>query len=224
MKPTTSLLFLLLAAGLPEVLGSCICGAASGGERGEWVELFDGRSLDGWTPVGGRYDGAAHWRVEDGALVGSEGAGGAGGLLYTLGAYDDFELELEARLTYPFDSGIFLRMRPPETGLKGLQVTLDHRPGGEVGAIYADGYLHHNPEGAERVRTGDWNRYRVSCRGEDAEVVFWINGEQVTRYRLPAGSEGFARSGLIGLQVHGSRDDPPGSRVSFRNLRVRRLE
>ncbi len=26
---------------------------------GDWEELFDGKSLDGWTATGGRYDGKA---------------------------------------------------------------------------------------------------------------------------------------------------------------------
>jgi hypothetical protein len=34
--------------------------------EGDWVALFDGKSLDGWT----QRNGAADYRIEDGAIVG----------------------------------------------------------------------------------------------------------------------------------------------------------
>ena len=63
---------------------------------GDWIELFDGSSLDGWTTTGGRYDGKAEWTVEGGAIVGREGAGGSGGLIYTEKEYENFEIEFDA--------------------------------------------------------------------------------------------------------------------------------
>jgi hypothetical protein len=86
------------------------------------VQLFDGQSLRGWVTRGGRYDGNARWSVEDGCIVGRQGPGGEGGLLYTEKRYTSFEFSLEVKLDYPFDSGVFLRMAPEG---KGAQVTLD---------------------------------------------------------------------------------------------------
>jgi len=185
-----------------------------------WTTLFDGRTLDGWVTKGGRYDGNARWTVEDGAIVGREGPNHAGGLLYTAKRYRNFELELDAFVTWPFDSGIFLRMRPDA---KGAQVTLDYRPGGEVGGIYADGWWYHNPAGAAAFKRDGWNRFRVRCAGDPMHVQVWMNGVLLTDYRFPEDAPGFARDGLIGLQVHGARADPASSRVMFRNLRVREL-
>jgi hypothetical protein len=34
---------------------------------------------------------------------------------------------------------------------------------------------------------------------------------------------GYASTGLIGVQVHGSRDDPPSNRAQFRRIRIREL-
>ena len=42
-------------------------------------------------------------------------------------------------------------------------------------------------------------------------------------YRIPEGLDTFARSGRIGIQVHGGRDDPEDAAVRFKNLRVREL-
>lgn len=190
--------------------------------EGDSVALFDGETLEGWTTRGGRYDGNARWSVEEGAIVGRQGPEKAGGLLYTEREYRNFLVSLETRIDYPFDSGVFLRMVPPGGG-KGQQVTLDFRPGGEVGAIYADGFLEHNEAGVARFRREAWNEVVVRCVGRDAQVTAWLNGERLVDYRTPPGTEGFAEAGRIGLQVHGGADTPESQRAMFRNVRIREL-
>jgi thiamine biosynthesis lipoprotein len=184
--------------------------------------LFDGATLAGWTPRGGRYDGDAVWTVEDGAIVGRTGPNGEGGLLYTEKEYAGFELELETWIDHPFDSGVFLRMLPPATGLKGPQVTLDYRDGGEIAGIYADGWWQHNVEAKAAFRAGDWNHLAIRCTGSEPRVDVWLNGSLVTSWTLPAGTEGFAERGRIGVQVHdaGERSD---NAARFRQLRIREL-
>ncbi|MEZ5978587.1 MAG: DUF1080 domain-containing protein [Planctomycetota bacterium] len=198
--------------------------SAAARARGERVRLFDGETLEGWTTKGGRYDGDARWSVEDGALTGRTGEGGEGGLIYTTRSFTSFDLELECKLDYPYDSGVFVRMLPPDSGLKGAQVTLDHREGGEIAAIYADGFLEHNTEAEAKFRKNDWNRVRVRCTGFDPRIQVWINGEPVTDYRLPAGTPGFATRGLIGLQVHPADAEAAKRRVQFRNILVEELD
>lgn len=185
-----------------------------------FTSLFDGKSLDGWVTRGGRYDGDAIWSVEDGAITGREGKDHAGGLIYTARPYQCFILSLEAKVDFPFDSGIFLRMSPHG---RGAQVTIDNHPTGEVGAIYSDGFLQHNESAREKVRQGDWNRFEVRCTGLDMRIEVWLNGEKIADYAQPKGAEGFAPTGLIGLQVHGDRNDPAGSTVRFQDVRVREL-
>jgi len=187
-------------------------------EEPGFTPLFDGQSLTGWVTTGGRYDGTARWTVEDGCIVGRQGENGAGGLLYTERRYASFEVRLEVKLDQPFDSGVFLRMAPEG---KGAQVTLDWREGGEIGAIYSDGFLQHNEGGAARFKKDDWNDVRVRCTGFDMRIEVWLNGDKLTDFALPAGTPGYAPTGLIGLQVHGERDDTGAAR--FRNVRVREL-
>jgi hypothetical protein len=182
--------------------------------------IFDGRSLDGWVTKGGRYDGDASWTVEDGAICGREGPGHAGGLLYTSRRHACFLLSLEVWMTRPNDSGIFVRMAPEG---RGAQVTLDDRDDGEVGAVYSDEFLAHNTTARARWRPQAWNRVEVRVTGRDLRVEAWINGEKTTDHRVPAGTPGFAPTGLVGLQVHGNRDDPPGTVVRFRDVRIREL-
>jgi hypothetical protein len=200
---------------------ACNSSGSSEADAG-WVELFDGRTLDGWTTVGGRYDGHARWTVEEGAITGRQGPNREGGLIYTQGVYGDFELELDLYIDWPFDSGIFLRMLPPDTGLKGMQVTVDARDGGECGGLYADGWVLHCPEGWEHFRKDDWNRFRVVCEGQPMSVQAWVNGQALVDHTLES-AEGYAAEGRIGLQVHGGEDVPLPTKVQFRNIRVRPL-
>jgi len=197
-----------------------LCPAPAGDEPG-FRPLFDGKSLSGWVTRGGRYDGAARWTVEDGCLVGRQGPSGEGGLLYTDKPYASFELRLETKLDFPFDSGVFVRMVPPERELKGAQVTLDWHDDGEIGAIYADGFLQHCEAGKAKFKKDEWNDLRVRCTGFDMRLEFWLNGEKLTDFQQPADAPGYAPTGLIGVQVHGGRDDTGTAR--FRNLRIREL-
>ncbi len=186
-----------------------------------WENLFDGESLAGWTTEGGRYDGPAEcWSVRDGVIEGREASGGRGGLLYTEREFQNVEFECDVFLSYPYDSGVFVRMRPrPEP--RGAQLTLDYRPNGEVGGIYSDGWLYHNPGPKQRWKKDEWNHVRVRCVGRSMHLTMWLNGELVTDYRIPEGSGEFSPSGKIGIQVHGGGDRSGFAR--FRNLRVREL-
>jgi hypothetical protein len=178
--------------------------------------LFDSATLSGWVTKGGRYDGKAIWSVEDGAIVGRVGPGKAGGLIYTDRDWHSFELELETRIDWPFDSGVFVRMTPDA---KGAQLTLDWRPGGEVGGVYSDGWLRHCEGGVEHFVKDDWNHVRVRSTGRDFRLQMWVNGHQLTDYRLPPGEEGYAATGKIGLQVHGGLE-PEGHAARFRAIRL----
>ena len=175
------------------------CASTAPSSSGTWIDLFDGKTLNGWVTHGGHYDGDAGWTVENGAITGRQGPKGEGGLIYTARPYTEFELELDVKMDEPFDSGIFVRMAPVG---RGAQVTLDLVPDGEVGAIYSDAFLQHNATARARYKNGQWNHFRVQCTGADMHIQTWMNGEEIVDYAVPPNSPGFAPAGLIGLQVH----------------------
>ena len=80
---------------------------------GDWRELFDGRSLDGWRAS----EHADTWRVEDGALVAQ---GPRSHLFYEgpVGHHDfrNFELQAQVRTQKGCNSGIFLHTQYQPSG------------------------------------------------------------------------------------------------------------
>ncbi|MDA1267106.1 MAG: DUF1080 domain-containing protein, partial [Planctomycetota bacterium] len=197
-----------------------VCALASNPAPEGWENLFDGETLNGWTTTGGRYDGPAIWSVVDGTIHGKENEQGQGGLIYTEREYRNVEFECEAFISHPFDSGVFVRMRPrPEP--RGAQLTLDYRDGGEIGGIYSDGWMFHNPDAKAKWNKDEWNHVRVRCVGQPMHLMLWLNGELVTDYRMPEGAGKFSESGKVGLQVHGGGVE--GGYAQFKNIRAREL-
>jgi len=208
------------------LLGLVLLGLGSALRAGEdepgFSPLFDGKSLAGWTVIGGK---AAAWGVENGSLV-SFGEGG--GWLGTKRDYADFVLKLEFRLTAESNSGVYLRA-PAETShisRTGMEIQLldeTHpryktiQPWQRTGAIY------HvvAPEPGHLKPTGEWNTMEI--RAEGTHVVIRLNGATVVDDRIDAHPELAAehtglkrKTGRIGLQSHNGR-------VEFRNVFVKSL-
>ncbi len=105
---------------------------------GDWIPLFDGRTLRGWhtnrTRVG--HGTGGRWRVEDGAITGTQDPPGNGGLLLTDDTFADFELALEIKPDWGIDSGLFVRSTPAG---QAFQITVDYFTGGYVGQVYGEG-------------------------------------------------------------------------------------
>ncbi len=200
--------------------------AASGQQKSEWISLFDGETLDGWhrhenlpgDQVGGK------WEVVDGAITGDQDPPGHGGFLVTEKEFEDYVLEMETKLDYPVDSGVFLRVG--ETG-KSHQVTLDWRPDGQIGAIYlpwTQGGVHENPSGREHFNKGEWNDLRIRIEGEPAHIQAWVNGTKITDFQhTEETTEGVPESGGIALQVHPGDSYEAGNKVRFRDIRLKPL-
>jgi len=206
---------------------------------GEWVVLFDGTNLDAWRAYNGDAPGEG-WIIEDGALVldvGPDVEERTAGDLITRDQYENFELELEWKISEGGNSGIFFGVREfpdlpeaYETGIE-MQVLDDARhPDGQdpkrsAGACY-DLYA---PEGKELEPVGEWNSVRLVVN--DGHVEHWLNGKKIVEYQIGsedwnrriasskfADWEHFAkyRRGHVGVQDHTDR-------VWYRNIRIREL-
>jgi len=70
-----------------------------------WVNLFDGKTLDGWE----QHSGKALYRVEDGAIVGKTVINTQNSFLCTKKTYGDFVLEFEFKVAPDMNSGVQFR-------------------------------------------------------------------------------------------------------------------
>lgn len=194
---------------------------AVGEPAGQWQSLFNGKDLTGWQAIDGPADS---WGAEDGLLF-TTGAGG--GWLSTTQQYANFELELEFRVPAGGNSGVFLRAphqgNPAFAGLE-IQVLDDDAP--EYAQLKPTQYTGsvYDLAGAERGHTkpaGQWQSMRIVC--QDRSVVVTLNGSEIVCANLDdyqnrhGDHPGLARrDGYLGLQNHGSR-------LEYRNLRIREL-
>jgi hypothetical protein len=120
---------------------------------GDWIELFDGKTLQGWhkNPQRIGHGTGGVWRVEDGTITGEQDPPGSGngGILLTDRKFGDFELEIAIMPDWGVCSGLFLRGN--DRG-QCIQMMVDYHDAGNVGHLYGEG-------------TGGWNTRPYDING-----------------------------------------------------------
>ena len=171
-----------------------------------WISLFDGRTLNGWQP-----EGKAVWTVEDGAIVGRQGAGNTPGDLFTIRQWANFELEAEFKVTWPANSGIWFRYVDEKHAYQA-DILDDANYKALTGSIYATGKMF-VAENTDRnsVNKEGWNTIRIRASGETLAVT--LNGKPVASAR----DSTFLERGSIGIQVH------PGDQFARMEIRIRNI-
>jgi len=184
-----------------------------------WVSLFDGKTLNGWTVVGG-----VSWTVVDGALsatpasqkvppTGDSKQTWPQGFLRSAGTFSDFEMTAEFWNEEDSNSGLFIRCQTPANpGSLGscyeINISDPHAtsPTGSIVGVHST--LPH------RIPTvGKWSRFDVVADGP--HLVVKVNGETAT----DSNDEKF-KDGAVGLQAGGPTGSGP---IKFRNIKVRPL-
>ena len=188
---------------------------ASNARDGGWIELFDGKSLDGWLVH--EWTGKPRWGVKDGVLRGTGGKG----YLSTTETFDDFELFAEVRIGDPKtgrgNSGIYFRCGPhvdQESEFPpGYEAQCDNgdrnNPTGSIYSLGIPGARAEDPG----VKDGEWFTVRIRAEGDHLRT--WVNGGPAADCRDP---ENRYRVGAILLQLHHAT-----AIVEFRQVRIRRL-
>jgi hypothetical protein len=193
------------------ILAFLLCAAACA--SADWSPLFDGKTLNGWQP-----QGKAAWSVEDGAIVGRQGPGGAPGDLFTEQKWSDFEIEAEWKMRFPGNSGLWFRYMGPKTGYQADFLDQPSHPGVLSGSLYCMGkaFIAENRD-ASSVDKNGWNHIRVRAAGD--QIVIVQNGKQIVQVR----DGSFRGPGSVGIQVHAGKEFE-GMEVRLRNVRIRPLE
>ena len=143
---------------------------------GEPVTLFNGKSLDGWQPLG---RGDSQWSAAAGVLQNAK----SGANLVTAGKFDDFKLHLEFRVPKGANSGVYLRGRyelqiDDATGLEPSS----HHLGGVYGFIAPS-------ENVARA-AGEWQSMDVTLVGR--MLTYDLNGTNIICNREIPGITGGA--------------------------------
>jgi hypothetical protein len=120
--------------------------------------LFNGKTLDGWEPIGN--PAGSHWVVKDGMLVNE----GRGANLKSTRQFDDFKVHFEVSCPDNGNSGFYLR------GRYELQIEYEkleeNPPERRIGAIY--GRI--TPKELPRT-PGEWETFDVTLVGRTVTVV-----------------------------------------------------
>ena len=187
------------------------------GSDSEWIQLFDGKTLNGWVHMNGSHT----YVVEDGAIVGRTVEASANSFLCSLREFDDFELEMETYIDPITNSGVQIRtkVRPVQGSGRGVEFSAGrvNGPQVEIRRFYkglpATGLLYGEALGTgwfssqQKIDSGHpyfiddgWNTLRIVAIGP--RIQSWVNGHAVEDLVLEEVYKTHSK-GFIGLQLHG---------------------
>jgi hypothetical protein len=186
-----------------------------------FIPLFNGKDLTGWKAN----ESPETFRVEDGKIV----ANGNRSHLFYVGevknhVFKNFELKAQVFCKPVSNSGIYFHTEFQDKGwpAKGFecQVCTDgFKDPRKTGSLYAVKDVNQCP-----AKDDEWFDYHIIVKGKS--VTTKINGKSIVEWTQPddyvpkKGFEGrIIGSGTFALQGH-----DPGSRVEFKNIRVKPLD
>ena len=203
-----------------------IAAAALSAAGDEWIELFNGRNLDGWRPS----ENKQSWKVVDGQLS----AEGPRSHLFYAGpvrgaSFRNFELEVECMARPLCNSGVYFHTAYQESGfpIKGFEIQINNTATGEgsyrerkkTGSLYGLRNVY-----KQFVGDNEWFKIHAAVRGKNIQIrlngVLLVDYVEPTPASIPEGQERqrYLDRGTFALQCHND-----GSYARFRSVRVKPL-
>jgi hypothetical protein len=164
----------------------------------EWISLFNGKNLDGWT----KYEGGT-WEAQNGLLIGSNGHGH----LANDQVFQDCEIQMYVKTINVANGGVFFRWQNERDRGYEIQIFTNPDANHQTGSLYGLARATHLP-----TRDGEWFPLQIIVKG--SRCIVRINGETVVDYDKLKNTQ----PGHIALQIH--KDD---STIWFEDIKVKRL-
>jgi len=166
---------------------------------GEWVSLFDGKTLNGWTK-----QADVNWHIADNAITASEGKVS---LLISEKTYENYELKLEFKAAIGTNSGVFLNSEAvvKDEAIDCYEVNIAPQTNGfPTGSI-----VQHNKIMGKGEKN-EWRSYHLTVNQGVVTVI--LDGEKLMTYKV----EKPRPAGYIGLQKNAGK-------IQFRNIQIKTL-
>lgn len=198
---------------------------ALGEDQGEWITLFDGKTLEGWKAN----EHAETFKVEDGQIV----VHGERTHMFYVGPvknsdFKNFELSVEVMTRPGSNSGIYFHTAYQASGwpAAGFEVQVcntdrggsGYRERKKTGSLYAVRNVY-----KQLVNDNEWLRMNILVRGKEVQirvnemlVVDYVEPEPP--FRADTNFQRVINHGTFALQGH-----DPGSTTYYKNIRVRPL-
>jgi hypothetical protein len=192
-------------------------GACAADSEEGFVQLFDGKSFNGWKIAEPEKNS---WSIADGAIV----AHGEPSHLFYVGddkPFKNFEFKVDVMTEPGSNGGIYFHTKFQESSWpKGgfeCQVNVSHTDYKKTGSLYDIANL-----GVTPAQDNKWWTQHITVKGNTVQVR--IDGKLVLEYKEPLGTQpgkDFQRKlneGTFAFQAH-----DPNSVVRYKNVRVKRL-
>jgi hypothetical protein len=196
----------------------CSLSVSAFSQSGEWVELFNGKNLDGWKIS----ENPSSFSVVDNTIK-VDGPRGHAFYDGPVGNHDfkNFELMVEVKTMPKANSGLFIHTEFQETGWpsKGheIQVNQSHGDWRKTGSVYSFKDVRET-----YVQDGEWYTEHIIVKGD--QITVKVNGKIINEYdesKDRTGDLGTKKlsSGTIALQAH-----DPQSIIFYRSVKIKLLD
>ena len=214
----------------------------------EWINLFDGSSLEGWRAYNGDRMPPG-WKIVDSVLTFTTDQileedydyKGSRDIIYGLEEFDNFELYIEWNIPEGGNSGIFYHIKEGYDGLPDVSPEYQLIDDENYAKIHdydlqdwqmtgAD-YAMHLPDKTQKLLnpTGQWNSSRIVFTPDNVE--HWLNGRKLLSF-VPWSEDWFKKRdsgswsntpdyGKYKTGYIGLQDH--GSNLYFRNINIKKL-
>ena len=208
-------------SGRKTILTTCLAIVSVQCSSAAWVNLLNGKNIEGWEIVGEGF-----WNVmSDGTLVGQRDPAKSTERqcwLYTKKEYGEYDLHAEYWLRWGGNSGVSIRDTSRAQYAQGAKWDPKRTPshiGYEIqiandGDEYATGSVYLFAKAKTGVQHDfDWNSLDIESRNDHIRVK--LNGQVVAE---SAGDPKRSKSGPIGFQLHDHK-----AVAMFRNIRIQEV-